>query len=152
MSVWATIIISISGSFITGGFLLALHWLNKKTEQIKATENFRLEIFKKQFSVYQKLNQLLFDILYLSISAKIQSKYKAEQTKASICLRKFVASNSIILSSEIGKMIDIILAQEEDPELVRKTFNAITKQIESELHLEKTVEINENLFTQNKKI
>ena len=73
MPTWATIIISISGGLITGGFLLIHQWLSKRTEQIKATGNFRFEVFKKQFNVYNNLNIIISDILFLSVSVIIQT-------------------------------------------------------------------------------
>ncbi|MBT7590810.1 MAG: hypothetical protein HN561_07050 [Candidatus Scalindua sp.] len=146
LPVWALIAISISGSFITGGFLLALHWLNKKTGHIKATDNFRFEVFKKRFNVYGNLNILVSDILFHSISTKIQPSKKAEFAKASLQLLHFTSSNSLMISPEIATLIETLIKQEQDVELTRKTSNAITTQMELELHLEKTTKINKSLF------
>ena len=51
-----------------------------------------------------------------------------------------------MISSKIGTLLETLLKQKQDVELTRKTINAITIQMELELHLEKTAKINETLF------
>ena len=142
---WQTVIIAVLPCLITSITFYLIHLSNKHTEQLKVSDNFRFEISKNQLNVYQQLIKMTSNILILSILVKIKPEEKIQFIEAGIRLQEFIASNSIMISSEIGALLDTFIKQ-KDIESLRKTFNAISEKIDTELCLGKTFKINQSVI------
>ena len=142
---WQTVIIAILPCLITATAFYLIHLSNKRTEQLKVSENSRFEIFKNQLNVYRQLINLISNILILSISIKVKPGNKVQFVKANLSLQEFIASNCIMISREIGAMLETFIIQ-EDAEPLRKTFNTICEKIDTELCLGETFKINQNMI------
>jgi predicted GH43/DUF377 family glycosyl hydrolase len=66
--IWALIVIGIGGSFITGGFALAIHWISKRSEERKQQNSLfitaAIENWKKgvDYALSQNKKTLIFPL------------------------------------------------------------------------------------------
>ncbi len=141
---WQTVIIAVLPCLITSITFYLIHLSNKHTEQLKATDNFRFEIFKKKLNVYHQLNTLISNVFLLYASTDVYTDKKIEVTKAGLQLQEFISSNSMMISSEIGILLLTLLQQKQDTELTAKTINIITERMDTELCLGKSHKIKES--------
>jgi hypothetical protein len=130
-----------------GGLLLAIGafvagWLT-------ATEKTRIEVYKKRLETYLEVNRLVAKLFHLSIKNSIDTnQFFGPMVEARLILTEYFVSNAIVVSKEVGKLVQKLTEAKKEPDLeeIRVTFNVLVQQMAKELKFDKIHSVNETLL------
>ena len=114
-----------------------------------ATDKVRTEVYRRRFEAYHQLNKLAVKVFFASIRArKVSEEAKAEMFAARVEIMEKLAEDALFVDSEVGQLIFALSESTPDPDIekLRVIFNNLTRTMAKDLHIEKSLAIDNVLM------